>query len=71
MCGRNSALATRIGDTPVGPEHDIFHGVAKYRRSVAVSFAYHYVHLQSDFEVFVISAQVKLRDVRDDGRLLM
>src|SRR6202795_2091629 len=60
-----------IGNTPVRPEYDILHGVAKYRGIVAIGFADHDIHRHSDLEVFVVSAEAKLGNIRDDGRLLI
>jgi len=49
-----------MGDTPIGPEYDIIPWCPKYRGIVPVGFATTMFILQSDFKVFVVSAQMKL-----------
>src|SRR5258708_31306996 len=57
-----------IGNIPVWPENYVLHGVAKYRGIVVIGFAHNDVSRQRDLVCFVVRAEAKFGDVRDDGR---
>src|SRR5271156_4028829 len=65
------SLCDGIGNIPVRSEYDIRHFLFKHRRAVVVGFPDHDIHCQSDLEFFVIGTKAKLRDIHNDGRLLI
>ena len=64
----NSALAMEIGNAPVGPEYHVLHNVFKDWSVVVIGFADDHIHGERDFEIFIVRAQAKFRNIRDDRR---